>query len=170
MIEQSGFPVQEIIGRGLDHAVAGPLRLMYPEADIPVVQMAVQAGEGMGHHIALGRALSPLRQHNILLIGSGSLTHPAEEVHSAEQDFNLSPNDAAREFAAWVLEKAEAGLIDQIADYKALAPYSLENHPKPEHFVPFAFAMGAAGEGAKGLRVHTSALGGVTMLDSYIFE
>lgn len=170
LIEQSGFPVQEIIGRGLDHGVFGPLSLMYPEADIPVVQMAVQSAEGTGHHIALGRALASLRHHGILLIGSGSLTHNLEKILNSGGESEANAPEWVQSFADWVLQKAEAGLIDEIADYKALAPHALENHPTAEHFLPLPFAMGAAGEGAKGTRVHSSVQYGAMMMDSYIFE
>jgi 4,5-DOPA dioxygenase extradiol len=132
--------------------------------------MAIQPAEGSGHHIALGRALAPLRQHDILIIGSGSLTHSLEELYAPEQDFDSPAQDWVKAFADWVFEKAAAGAIDEIADYKALAPHSLENHPKPDHFMPLPFAMGAAGEGAKGTRVHSSVQRGVMMMDSYIFE
>jgi 4,5-DOPA dioxygenase extradiol len=170
LVEQSGLPAQEIIGRGFDHGVFVPLSLLYPEADIPVVQMAIQAEQGAGHHIVLGQALAPLRQHGILIIGSGSLTHNANEVYQPENDFSSPAQDFVQAFADWVKEKAEAGSLDDIADYKALGPHALENHPKPDHFMPFAFALGAAGEGAKGKRVHTSVQRGVVMMDSYIFE
>lgn len=159
LVEDFGFPVQEVSGRGLDQAAWAPLSLLFPEADIPVVEMAIQAKQGAGHHIALGRALAPLREHSILVIGSGNLTRAASGVP-----------DLVQAFADWVKEKAEAGTIDEIADYLALAPHAREMHPKPDHFVPLAFAFGAAGEGAKGRRLHHSVEGGTTAMDAYLFE
>lgn len=170
LIERSGFPAQEIVGRGLDHGVWVPLSLMYPEADIPVVQMAVQSDQGAGHHIALGRALAPLRQHDVLIIGSGSLTHNLEEVFGGGRDFDAPEPDWVQDFDAWLLAKAEAGAIDEIADYRVLAPHARENHPTEEHFLPLPFAFGAAGDGAKGKRVHHSVQWGVMAMDAYVFE
>lgn len=170
LVEQSGFPAQEIVGRGFDHGVFVPLSLMYPEADIPVVQMAIQADQGAGHHIALGRALAPLRKHGVLIIGSGSLTHNLDEVYDDGRDFDAPALDWVQDFDDWVLLKAEAGAIDDIADYRMLAPHALENHPTEEHFLPLAFAFGAAGEGAKGRRVHSSIQRGVMAMDAYVFE
>jgi 4,5-DOPA dioxygenase extradiol len=159
LVEAFGFPVQEVLGRGLDHGAWAPLSLLFPEAEIPVVEMAIQAKQGAGHHIALGRALAPLRAHSILIIGSGSLTHAAASMQAEVEAF-----------ADWVRDKAEAGVIDAIADYLALAPHAREMHPRPDHFVPLAFAFGAAGEGAKGRRLHHSVDGGTTAMDAYLFE
>jgi len=159
LVEEFGFPVQEVTGRGLDPGVWAPLSLLFPAADIPVVEMAIQAKQGAGHHIALGRALAPLREHSILVIGSGRLTNAA-----------VSMPDEVQAFADWVRDKAEAGAIDAIADYLALAPYAGEMHSKPDHFVPLAFAFGAAGEGAKGRRLHHSVEAGTTAMDAYLFE
>lgn len=169
LIEQSGFPVQEIVGRGLDQGVFLPLSLLYPEADIPVVQMAIQGDQGAGHHVALGRALAPLRRHGVLIIGSGGLTFDGEEA-SAGQERDAPGLDRVRAFADWVKDKAEAGAIDEIADYRALAPHARENHPSEDHFLPLAFAFGAAGEGAKGRRVHHAIERGVMVMDAYVFD
>lgn len=168
LIESYGFPVQEIVGRGLDHGVFIPLLVLFPQADIPVVQMAIQGDQGAGHHIALGRALSPLRQHGVLLIGSGSLTHNFEAF--AGKDLDAPVQGEAQAFAGWVKERAEAGAIDDIADYRTLAPFAHENHPTEDHFLPFAFAFGAAGEGAKGRRIHHSVERGAMVMDAYVFE
>jgi 4,5-DOPA dioxygenase extradiol len=159
LVEQLGFPVQEVVGRGLDYGAFAPLSLLFPEANIPVVEMAIQGKQGAGHHIALGRALAPLRAHSILVIGSGTLTRAAAEMP-----------EAVAAFAEWVRDKAEAGAIDAIADYLALAPDAHEMHEKPDHFVPLAFAFGAAGEGARGRRLHHSIEAGTTAMDAYLFE
>ncbi len=170
LLEQAGFPAQEIVGRGYDYGVWVPLSLLYPDADIPVVQMAIQANQGAGHHIALGRALAPLRQQGVLIIGSGSLTHNLYEVFNGGHAFDAPAQDWVQDFDDWVLTKAEAGAIDEIADYRALAPHARKNHPTEEHFLPLPFAFGAAGEGAKGKRVHASVERGVMAMDAYVFE
>ena len=170
LLAQSGFPAQKIAGRGFDHGVWVPLSQLYPEADIPVVQMAILANAGAGYHIALGRALAPLRQDGVLIIGSGSLTHNLYEVFNGGHAFDAPAKDWVQDFDDWILSKAEAGAIDDIADYRTLAPHARENHPTEEHFLPLPFAFGAAGEGAKGKRVHASVERGVMAMDAYIFE
>jgi 4,5-DOPA dioxygenase extradiol len=170
LVEQAGFPVQEVIGRGFDHGAWNPLSLMYPDADIPVVEMSVQPEEGAGHHFVVGRALAPLRKHGVLVIGSGNLTHNFDEMYDSHQDF-ISPAAAfVLEFADWVKEKAEAGSVDEINDYRALAPHAAKHHPKADHYFPLPFALGAAGEGAKGKRIHTSVQRGGLVMDAYLFQ
>jgi 4,5-DOPA dioxygenase extradiol len=170
LVEEFGFPAQEITGRGLDHGVWVPLSLLFPEADIPIVEISVQSKQGAGHHIALGRALAPLREHSILVIGTGSLTHNPTDSLPAEPDAISDVPEAVSAFADWVAAKVEAGAIDDIADYIALAPHALEMHPTPDHFVPLPFAFGAAGEGAKGRRIHASVERGAMAMDAYLFE
>ena len=150
LLEQSGFPAQEIAGRGFDHGVWVPLSLLYPEADIPVVQMAILANQGAGHHIALGRALAPLRQHGVLIIGSGSLTHNLYEVFHGGHAFDAPAQDWVQDFDDWVLTKAEAGAIDDIADYRTLAPHARENHPTEEHFLPLRLCFRRGRGGSQG--------------------
>lgn len=170
LVEQAGFPVQEVIGRGYDHGVWTPLSLMYPDADVPVVEMSVQPEEGAGHHFVVGRALAPLRKHGVLIIGSGSLTHNFDEMFDSRQDFVSPPPAFVQDFADWVKEKAEAGSVDEINDYRALAPNAVKNHPKADHFYPLPFALGAGGEGAKGTRIHTSVQRGALVMDAYKFQ
>jgi 4,5-DOPA dioxygenase extradiol len=170
LVEQGGFPANEISGRGFDHGVWVPLVLMYPDASIPVVQLSIQPAQGAGHHIALGRALKALRKQGVLVVGSGSLTHNLEEVLNGGHAFDAPAPYWVQEFDDWVLAKAEAGDIEAIADYRSLAPHARDNHPSEEHFLPLPFAFGAAGEGAKGRRVHHSIQRGVMAMDAYLFE
>ncbi|ACB94402.1 DODA-type extradiol aromatic ring-opening family dioxygenase [Beijerinckia indica] len=170
LVEQSGLPTQEIIGRGFDQGAWGPLSLLYPGADIPVVEAAIQSEEGAGHHFVLGRCLAPLRQHGVLIIGSGHLNAPNEVLESSDPAAPPQTPDWVTEFGEWVREKAELGDFDTLVDYKAFAPHSARNHPEPDHFMPFPFALGAAGEGAKGRRVHHSVQQGTLLMDVYLFE
>jgi 4,5-DOPA dioxygenase extradiol len=169
LLRHAAIPARPVEGRGFDHGTWVPLKLLYPDADIPVVQVSVQPGLGAVHHAAMGRALAPLRDEGVLIVGSGSLTHNLYEIGPYRGRPDAPAPDWVKDFGAWVHEKAEAGALDEIVAYRERAPHARENHPSEEHYLPLPFAMAAAGEGTKGRRVHTSHEYGVLMLDAYAF-
>ena len=170
LLSRAGMPAQTVNGRGYDHGTWVPLTLMYPDADVPVVQVSVQPQGGAAHHVALGRALAPLREQGILIIGSGTTTHNLQEFFRGGYKVDSATPAWVTEFADWVHAKAEAGAVDDVAHYRTLAPHAAQNHPSEEHFLPLPFAMGAGGAGAKGRRVHSSHQYGVLMMDAYAFD
>lgn len=170
MVNDAGFRTGLVQHRGFDHGTWVPLKLMYPDADIPVVQVSVQHAEGAAHHIALGRALAPLRDDGVLLMGSGSLTHNLWELSRRRGDVDAQALDWVVQFTEWVADKVEKGEADDIAHYRERAPFAKENHPRDEHFLPLPFAMGAGGEGARGKRVHASYDYGLLAMDAFLFE
>jgi len=100
--------------RGLDHGAWSPLLYMYPKADVPVVQIAVQTERGTRHHIELGRALAPLAQEGVLIMGSGHLTH---NLRDRSRDENADgPAAYARNFQDWVKQRIDAHALDELAD------------------------------------------------------
>jgi 4,5-DOPA dioxygenase extradiol len=167
MLTAAGIPAQPVTNRGFDHGTWTPLKLMYPDADIPVVQLSVQPQMNAAHHIAMGRALAPLRDEGVLVMGSGSLTHNLRKLQRGGGE--TPAPDWVRQFGAWAHEAIEDGSVQDVANWLECAPYARENHPSPEHFLPLPFAFGAAGEGARGKRVHTSCEYGVLMMDAYQF-
>jgi 4,5-DOPA dioxygenase extradiol len=169
-LEAAGFAAAAVEGRGFDHGTWVPLKLLYPEADIPVVQLSVEPQAGAAHHVALGRALASLREERVLIIGSGSVTHNLAELFRTRRDLDAPAPAWVTDFGAWVHDRIAAGAVDDIENYRTLAPFARENHPSEEHFLPLPFAMGAAGEKPKGKRVHTSHQYGVLMMDAYAFE
>jgi 4,5-DOPA dioxygenase extradiol len=170
LLQEAGLAPAVVEGRGFDHGAWVPLKLLYPEADIPVVQVSLQPHLGAAHHFAVGRALAPLRAEDILVIGSGSASHNLMQFYRG----GFAEGDAAppwvAAFEAWIHDKAENGAVDDLVNYRSLAPYARENHPTEEHFLPFHVALGAAGEGAKGKRVHASLDRGVLAMDCYTFQ
>ncbi|WP_296715485.1 class III extradiol ring-cleavage dioxygenase [Rhodoblastus sp.] len=150
-------------GRGYDHGTWVPLKVIYPDADIPVATLSTQPNLGGAHHIALGQALAPLRDEGVLIIGSGGATHNLRAFFGGED----TP-DWARTFNEWLCERAEAGDADAIAHWER-GPDALRNHPSPEHLLPLPFAFGAGGQGAKGKRLHHAIVGPIS-LDAYAFE
>ncbi|MDE2578776.1 MAG: dioxygenase [Hyphomicrobiales bacterium] len=166
MATKAGVKTFAATGRGYDHGTWTALKLIYPNADIPVAQIAVQPHEGGRHHAQLGRALAPLREQGVLVLGSGSLTHNLRAFFAARNAPGPAPA-WAQDFGNWVEQKASAGDLDAIADFEH-APDFQKNHPSDEHFLPFPFAFGAAGPGATGQRIHASSQS-VLLLDAYRF-
>lgn len=169
LLRESGHKAQAVVNRGFDHGAWVPLYLMYPDADIPVVQLSVQPELGSAHHVALGEALAPLRDEGVLIMGSGSLTHNLWELSRSGREMNAPVRDWVRAFTEWIADKVEAGSVEDIADYRARAPFARENHPRDEHFLPLPFAMGA-GAGAKGKRIHAGYDYGLLAMDAYLFQ
>jgi 4,5-DOPA dioxygenase extradiol len=155
--------------RGLDHGAWVPLMLMYPAADVPVVQVSIQRGLGPAHHVALGRALEPLREEGVLIVGSGSFTHDLSEARAYRDVVGAPEPDWVGGFAAWFDGALRAGRIADLLAYRRLAPFAVKNHPTEEHLLPLFVALGAAGEAAVVERLHASTTHGVLRMDVYAF-
>jgi 4,5-DOPA dioxygenase extradiol len=149
-------------GRGYDHGTWIPLKALFPQADIPVATLSVQPRESGASHLALGRALAPLRDEGVLIVGSGGATHNLRAFFGGE---DTPP--WAETFNEWLREKIEAGDAESVAAWEQ-GPDALRNHPTPEHFLPLPFAFGAGDPGAKGRRLH-HAFAGPISLDAYSF-
>ncbi|MFM7210912.1 MAG: dioxygenase, partial [Actinomycetota bacterium] len=130
----------EHASRGLDHGAWVPLKVMYPDADIPVVQMSLPANDPDAL-IALGRRLQPLRDQGILLIGSGFLTHGLPFL----TDWSPGATEPgwSRDFDAWAADALARGDVDQLARFRE-APGIPYAHPTVEHFIPLFVTLGAA--------------------------
>ena len=169
-LQAAGFETTIDGRRGLDHGAWVPLLLMYPQADIPVLQLSIQTEQGPKHHLDIGRAIAALRDDDVLIIGSGSFTHNLDEFRRSRPGVNDPSPPWVDAFADWVHDKVSAGHIDELLDYRRLAPYARNNHPTEEHFLPLFAALGAAGEGARVERLHNSASYGVLRMDVYAFH
>ncbi|EEC71897.1 hypothetical protein OsI_04652 [Oryza sativa Indica Group] len=153
LLEQAGFgPVKEDHSRGLDHGAWVPLMFMYPEANVPVCQLSLQSGRDGAYHYELGRALAPLRDDGVLVLGSGSATH---NLRRMGPEGTPVPQWAA-EFDGWLQEALLGGRHDDVKRYEEKAPHGRVAHPSPDHFLPLHVALGAAGEGAKAELIHRS--------------
>jgi 4,5-DOPA dioxygenase extradiol len=150
-------------GRGYDHGTWTLLKVMFPEADIPVATLSVQPQMSGAHHLALGRAVAPLRHENVLIIGSGAATHNLRAFFTSQD----TP-DWVNSFNDWLSSRVEAGDTQALADWEQ-APEARRNHPTPEHFLPLPFALGAGGARAKGERIHRAMVGALS-LDAYRFD
>lgn len=142
-LEDAGLPAHLDPQRPLDHGAWVPLLLMYPEADIPVLQLSLPSDQGPALQTRLGRLLGDLRWRDILLIGSGSITHNLHEL-----DWNAAPDRVepwAREFRDWLVERLHANDEAALHDYRRQAPWAVRSHPSDEHLLPLFFARGAGG-------------------------
>ena len=168
LLQSCGFVCNIDKRRGLDHGAWIPLLLMYPKADIPVLQLSVQPHLGPEHHLRVGRALAQLRNEGVLIIGSGSFTHDLSEFRGH------GPNDPApnwvNNFADWFDAALTKGETDALIDYRRRAPFATKNHPTEEHLLPLYAALGAAGGQARVERLHASSTYSVLRMDVYAFR
>ncbi len=154
--------------RGLDHGAWVPLRFLYPQADIPVLQLSIQPALGPAHQWAMGRALAPLRDDGVLLVGSGSITHNLHDWHHYAQG-GQAPYVAP--FTQWVEQKLHADDVPALLDYRRQAPFAEQAHPTDEHLLPLHFAMGAAGTDRLGARRIDAGIDmGFLAMDIYRFD
>lgn len=167
LLEQAGFAVRRSPDRGLDHGAWVPLKLMYPDADIPVFQVSLIHEAGPAEHYRLGQALQPMRDLGVLVVGSGSLTHNLFELTGHRID-DAAPRWVA-DFEEWIADAVVKGKPAELLDYRRLAPYAARNHPTEDHLLPLFVALGAAGEHATATRIHASHTYGVLAMDAYAF-
>jgi 4,5-DOPA dioxygenase extradiol len=160
----AGFVAQPA-ERGLDHGAWIPLRLMYPAADIPVIPLSLQHGLGPAHHYAVGRALSELPAHDILIVASGNLTHNLRDYQTAHRD-KASPAYVAA-FADWIAGRLATNDVDALLDYRSLAPDAARAHPSEEHLLPLFVALGAAGNAWQAERLYSGIDDHVLAMDSF---
>ena len=137
--------------RGLDHGAWVPLMLMYPKADVPVLQLSIQPQLGPAHHVAVGRALAPLRGEGVLILASGGAVH---NLRAFSWNGSGAPESWAQGFDDWLVQKVEAGAVADLVAYRERAQGAVAAHPRDEHLLPLYVALGAAGENAVGKRIH----------------
>ncbi len=127
--------------RGLDHGAWVPLRVMYPNADIPVLQMSMPTSDP-GSLLEIGTRLQPLRDEGVLIIGSGFMTHGLPYL----RDWSVDAKAPAwsSDFDHWAAEALAKGDIDSLAAFKDVAPGVRYAHPTVEHFTPLFITLGAA--------------------------
>ena len=124
--------------RGFDHGTWIPLRLMYPEADIPVAQLSVQPNNNANSHYAIGQALQSLREEGVLVLASGTAVHNLYTIRPASE----TPVWALK-FEQWLTDEVASGEAANLLQYAQL-PEAKMAHPTPEHFLPLFVALGAA--------------------------
>ena len=167
----AGFDTTCDAERGLDHGTWVPLACMYPEADVPVVQVSVCPERPAAWHRAVGRAIgAALADTDALVIGSGALTHNLADGRAFLHRRGPVPTlPYAVEFADWVAARLSDGDEAALDEWARLAPHAARAHPSPEHFLPLHVALGAAGADWTGERLHGDIMYGCFATDCYRF-
>jgi len=137
----AGRPVRHDPRRGLDHGAYVPLKEMYPQADVPVLQISMPTLDPV-ELLDLGRRLAPLRDRGVLIVGSGFTTHNLS-AFDPRKGVDADPPSWSAEFDQWAHETVTARDVDALLDFRRKAPAARLAHPRTEHFAPLFVALGA---------------------------
>lgn len=150
--KREGIQTKREQKRGLDHGSWVALKHMYPNADIPVVQLSVNPYLTPKEQHRIGRALQGLGTENILVVGSGHTVHNLRWLFPKASE----PKAEAVQFDDWIIDKVQKWDIDSLDRYTELAPHARLAVPRPEHFVPLFLAMGGGDENKAPIILHRS--------------
>jgi aromatic ring-opening dioxygenase catalytic subunit (LigB family) len=158
LLAAGGIPSSEDARRGLDHGVFVPFKLIYPDADVPVVQMSLNRDLDAATHLRIGRALAPLRDEGVLIVGSGMSYHNLRDFYTSDPRAVA----AAEQFDSWlneaVTEPDRSAREHRLSEWFA-APGARSCHPRPEHLIPLMVAAGAGGSDTARRTFHDRLLG-----------
>ncbi len=160
LIAGAGLPAAFDAARGFDHGTFSPMAAIYPAADVPVVQLSLRRGLDPAEHLALGRALAPLRREDVLIVGSGLSYHNL-------RNFGPSARDASHAFDDWLdqaVVRTPPARRDAALVAREAAPAARLAHPREEHLIPLMVAAGAAGgEAAERIYHEDDFMGGIAV-------
>ncbi len=166
LLTRAGLNPASDAERPLDHGAWVPLMHLFPDADLPVVQVSLPAGWTPKQVLQLGQALKPLREQGILVLGSGSMTHNLSEFFGG----NPKPAPYVDAFSRWVEAALARHDIDALLDYATQAPSALRAHPSDDHFLPLFFALGAAAANAKPNYLSREVMYNMLAMDSFALD
>lgn len=165
LLEAAGLPVALDTQRGYDHGTFVPLVVMYPKAEVPVLQMSLRAGLDPAEHLALGRALAPLRDEGVLIVGSGLSYHNLRAFGPQTK----APSKAFDDWLQAALAATPAQRTQYLLDW-AQAPAARLCHPREEHLLPLMVALGAAEADTATCVYHDEAIFGGVTASSFRFD
>ncbi len=145
--------------RGLDHGAWGVLIAMFPQADVPVVQLSLDSSQPGAFHYALGRKLAPLRDEGVLLLGSGNIVHNLAVWRSGDG----KRYDWAQRFDAEVRKRIDAGDHQALADYPSLGADARMAIPTPEHYLPLLYALACQEKGERATYLNEQVMTSISM-------
>ena len=140
-LEAAGFKAKADTARGLDHGAWIPLRYLFPQASVPVIQVALPSPESPARLMELGAALGPLRREGVLLVGSGGIVHNLAVLQW--RDINADAQPWAVEFEHWILDHLLEGDRPALLKYREEAPFAALAAPESEHLDPLFVVLGA---------------------------
>ncbi|HZP86676.1 MAG TPA: class III extradiol ring-cleavage dioxygenase [Burkholderiales bacterium] len=175
LLKAAGFPATANGCRGLDHGAWVPLMRLYPHADVPVAQISVQPSLDAAHHLRVGAALAPLTRQEVLIIGSGHITHNLRDWMQYVRSHGRQPKETqaaayVEAFREWVDSVLRNDDRVALVDWQMRAPHAARAHPTPEHFLPLPLAFAAAGPSPKVERIEAGVDAGVLAMDAYLFR
>jgi 4,5-DOPA dioxygenase extradiol len=151
--------------RGLDHGAWAPLHVMYPAADVPIVALSVNPNLTPEEHYRIGAALEPLRERDVLILGSGGTVHNLRKLDR----HNENPQEWSVQFDEWLAEQLETWHVEALYDYENRAPHARDSVPTAEHFVPLFLSMGAVDQERKAQLLHLGYQLGTLSLSCWMF-
>ncbi len=167
-LRDAGLAVSLDAQHGLDHGAWQPLRQMFPDADVPIVPLSMQAHGGPAHAYRIGQALSGLAAQNIWIVASGNITHNLGDWHVAASTHGQTPA-YVHGFADWVEARLAGQEVSSLLNYRGLSAQGRQAHPTEEHLLPLFVALGAAGEGARAQAFYRGVSDYVIAMDGYAF-
>jgi len=167
LLAAAALPCAETPDRGLDHGAWIPLKAMYPQADIPVVQLALHPSAGTDWHRRIGTSLRPLRDEGVLILASGAVTHNFGWLTWGEDS---KPVEAAQAFATWLGEALARDDRPALLDYRRRSAHGAAAHPSEEHLLPLFSALGAANPGEIPLHLEPEYTYGGLAMDAYLWQ
>ena len=165
LLAAAGLAAAPDADRGLDHGAWVPLMHLYPEADVPVLQVSLPVWLDADGAYQYGCALAPLANEGVLIVGSGSLTHNLYEFRLGDPRAEAY----ATEFAHWVRDAVLAGDHERLRRALAIAPHARRAHPTAEHYLPLLVAAGAAAQAVPASVIEGGIVHGVLSMDSFLF-
>lgn len=163
LLQAAGFAAALDATRGLDHGVFVPLKVIYPNADVPVIELSLERGLDPARHLAIGRALAPLREQGVLIVGAGMSFHNLRALGDPRATL------PSQQFDAWLAQAVELpaqARTTQLVDWVA-APAARICHPREEHLLPLMVAAGASE--APGTRIYSQLVLG-TAISGFRFD
>lgn len=153
--------------QGLDHGAWIPMLYLFPNRDVPIIQVSINSTMDAMAHFEIGRWLRPLREEGVLFVGSGGISHNLREIFAPIPD----PHRVAKvnQFTDWVSEQLSLGHVDALLDYLNQGPHARFNHPTPDHYLPLPCVLGTRYEDEIGEVLHRAVDLEILALDAYGF-
>jgi 4,5-DOPA dioxygenase extradiol len=164
-LDKAGYTVRIESRMGLDHGAWVPLSLLYPRADLPIIQLSLMRSASPEQHFRIGQALDDLRQEGVLILGSGGLVHNLRLLMPE----GSPPEEWALSFDNWLFGRLASRELQELFSFASKAEHARLAHPTDEHLMPLFVSLGAGWSGGYSQRIHHSFSYGNLSMTSYAF-